>query len=224
MTPRESATAELLYFIDRFLPGSNNRTIYETRLDAMSDGEFDVYMTKLESGDDVVSLFAPNLSENKLNIQRNFEIARELGHEFFQYLYLTDAQTGQVVKTPVKHLMVVLPLRRQAQMLYSKISVPDHNQAIDERSGQPTGPSKGASISYPELQINAAKGLDNMVLELIKYRGGDTKAFNAMNRSILETGGASLDAINTQSDGAVKATQTLDVMLKAMHINSNLKR
>lgn len=224
MTPRENATAELLYFIDKFVPGSNNRDIYETRLSKMSDREFESFMTRLESGDETVSLFVPNLSEHKLDIRRNFEVAEELGHEFFQHLYLTDSQTGQVVKTPVKHLMVVLPLRRQAQMLYEKISIPEHNQAVDERSGQATGPSRGASISYPELQVNAAKGLDNMVLELIKFRGGDTKSFNAMNRSILETGGASMDAIGAQVPSTVKSTQTLDVMLKAMHLNSNLKR
>jgi len=164
------------------------------------------------------------LSKHNLDIKRNFEIAKDLDHEFFQHLWLTDPQTGQVVKTPTKHLVLILPLRRQAQMLYKKVSIPEHNQAVDERSGQPTMPSKGASISYPELQVNAAKGLDKMVLELIKYRGGDTRSFNAMNRSILETGEASLDEIDAQDPSTVKSTQTLDVMLKAMHLNSNLKQ
>jgi hypothetical protein len=224
MTPREKATAELLYFIDRFAPGSPNREIYEKRLTNMSNREFDAFIERLENGQETLALFIANLSEHKLDITRNFEIAEELGHEFFQHLLLTDPQTGQVVKTPAKHLVMVLPLRRQAQMLYKKVSIPENNQAVDERSGQPTGPSKGASISYPELQVNAAKGLDKMVLELIKYRGGDTRAFNAMNRSILETGEASLDEITTQDPADVKSTQTLDVMLKAMHLNSNLKQ
>lgn len=224
MSPREKATAELLYFIDQFAPGSPNRDIYEKRLKVMTNKEFEGFIQRLEDGEETLALFISNMSEHKLDIKRNFTIADELGHEFFQHLYLTDPQTGQLVKTPVKHLMLVLPLRRQAQMLYKKIAIPDNNQAVDERSGQPTGPSKGASISYPELQVNAAKGLDKMVLELIKYRGGDTKSFNAMNRSILETGEASLDAITAEADTDVKSTQTLDVMLKAMHINSNLKR
>ncbi len=224
MTPREKATQELLYFIDRFAPGSENRAIYEKRLNAMSNREFEAFIERLESGSETLSLFIPNLSEHKLDINRNFEIAEELGHEFYQHLYLTDPQTGQVVKTPVKHLVLMLPLRRQAQMLYKKISIPENNRAVDDRSGQPTGPSKGASISYPELQVNAAKGLDNMVLELIKYRGGDTRSFNAMNRSIMETGEASMNEIDSEGDTTVKSTQTLDVMLKAMHLNSNLRQ
>jgi len=219
MTPREKATNELLYFIDQFAPGSNNRDIYEKRLNNLTNAEFGELMDRLASGEEVLALFIPNLSEHQLNLKRNLKIAKQLGVELFEHLYLTDPQTGQVYKTPIRHLVVDLPLRRQVQMLYKKMSVPEHNQAVDERSGQATGPSKGARISYPELQVNAAKGLDNMVLELIKYRGGDEKAYNAMNRSILETGDASLEEINARGPTTVKATQTLSVFLKSMHLD-----
>jgi hypothetical protein len=119
-------------------------------------------------------------------------------------------------------MVIDLPLRRQAQMLYEKMSIPENNRVVDERSGQATGPSKGASLSYPELQVNAAKGLDNMILELIKFRGGDVKAYNAMNRSILDTGEASLNEIAAKEKTTVKSVQTLGVYLKAMMLDSNL--
>lgn len=222
MSNRKLATQELLYFIDRIVPGSPNRQIYETRLKAMSDAEFEAFMTRLEREEQTLALFVANLSEHQVSIERNLEVAKELGHEFWQHLYLTDPETSQVVKTPVKHLVMHLPLRRQVQTLESKSSIPENNQVVDERSGQPTGPSKGARMSYPELQVNAAKGLDNMVLELIKFRGGDVKAYNAMNRSILDTGDASLEEISARVPSKVKATQTLSVLLKAMHIQNNL--
>lgn len=222
MGNREKATKELLYFIDRFAPGSDNRGIYETRINAMSDRQFDAFMQRLASGEQVLAIFIANLHEHRLDLKRNLEIAEELDYDFFQYLNLTDPATGQVMRTQVKHMVIDLPLRRQAQMLYKKMSVPENNQVVDERSGQATGDSKGASVSYPELQVNAAKGLDNMVLELIKFRGGDVKAFNAMNRSILETGEASLEDINARGATSVKASQTLSILLKSMHLQNNL--
>jgi len=222
MSPRQRATNELLYFIDQFAPGSDNRDIYERRLNQMTNQEFTDFMSRLESGEDVLALFIPNLSKHSLSLKRNFQIAKKLDYPLFQHLHLTDPKTGQVYKTPIKHLVIDLPLRRQAQMLYKKMSIPENNQAVDERSGQPTGPSKGARVSYPELQVNAAKGLDNMVLELIKFRGGDVKAFNAMNRSIQETGDASLEEINAREPTNVKASQTLSVFLKAMHLQNNV--
>lgn len=221
-TPREEATAELLYFIDQFMPGSPNREIYEKRLKAMSNREFEEFITRLETGEEVLALFTPNFSEHRIEIERNFEIARQLDYPLYQHLYLTDPQTGKVSRTSVPHLVIDLPIRRQVQMLTKKISIPENNRVVDERTGQATGESKGASMSYPEIQINAAKGLDNMVLELIKARGGQAKLFHAMNQQIEETGSVDVSALAAQLPGTVKAAETLSVYLKAMHLDNNL--
>lgn len=222
MSNRALAEKELLYFIDQFSPGSPNKEIYRKRLAQMSDAEFEEFITRLENDEETLPLWIANFEQHKLSIERNFKIAAELEYELFQHLYLTDPQTGQITKTPVKHLVGYLPLRRQAQMLWKKMSIPESNHAVDERSGQATGDSKGSSLSYPELQVNAAKGLDNMVLELIKYRAGDDKAYNAMNRQLLETGEASLAAIAATTPSRVKATQTLSIYLKSMMLQNNL--
>ena len=221
-TPREEATAELLYFIDQFLPGSPNREIYEKRLKTMSNKDFEAFMTRLEQGEEVLALFAPNMSEHKIDMARNFQIADQLGYNFFQYLHLTDPDTGKTYRTEVPHIVVDLPVRRQVQMLSKKVSIPENNRVIDERTGQVTGESKGASMSYPETQINAAKGLDNMLLELIKARGGHAKLYHEMNKQIEETGHVDITALEKQLPGTVKATETLSVYLKAMHLDNNL--
>lgn len=222
MSNREAATRELLHFIDRFAPGSDNTRIYENMLAKLTDEEFEAFMVALETEEETLALFVANLGQHKLSLERNLEIADELDYELFQHLLLTDPHTGQVTKTVTKHLVVLLPLRRQVQMLWKKMSIPETNSVVDERSGQATGSSKGSRLSYPELQVNAAKGLDNMVLELIKFRGGDEKAYNAMNRQIMETGEASLESITATLPSKVKATQTLSVLLKAMHLSNNL--
>ena len=76
-------------------------------------------------------------------------------------------------------------------------------------------------MSYPELQVLAALGLESTAVELMKYRGGDQGGFAAMNASILESGAVKMDAIADKATG-VESKHTLDVLLKSMHISSTL--
>lgn len=221
MGNRKEATAELLKWIDRLLPGSENTRLYREQLEAMTDAQFEAFVQSIEKGEHTLSLVVPNLNEHKLSVERNLQIAKELNHQFFQRLWLTDPVSGKTYLTPVRYLIIDLPLRRQAQLLVKKMSTPDDNKHIDELTGQPTGVSKGSKLSFPELQVLYAQGMDRSIEELIKFRGGDTQGFNAMNRSIIEKGGVSLDAIMPQA-GKVKATVTLAILLKSMHLDNNL--
>lgn len=219
MANRKKATEVLLSYIERILPGENKK-MYEDLLSKMSDADFDAYMKKLGSGEETLFLVAPNLSESKVSVENNIKIAKELGHEFFQRLRLTDAATGVTYLTPIPYLVIDLPLRRQAQLLTKKLSVPDNNQHIDERTGQPTGDSGSSKLSFPEIQAMYAQGLDKTLEEMLKYRGGDEEGFRAMNKEIIEKGGVSLNAL--PNNGKVKSLETFSIFLKAMHINNNL--
>lgn len=223
MGNRQAATAEIIKWVDKLLPGSPNASLYKDALARMTDAQFSAYMDQLESGEATLSLIAPNLSEPKLSVERNLQVAKELGHEFFQRLWLTDAKTGVTYLTPIKYLVVDLPLRRQQQLLIKKISIPEDNRHVDEMTGQPSGPSAGSKLSFPELQVLYAQGMDRTIEELIKFRGGDTKARQALDRQIVETGGASQDAIKkTIPHTRVKSTETLGVLLKSMHLDTNV--
>lgn len=215
------AAMEVLKHLDRFIPGSPNYEVMRQRLDALTDAEFDAYMEKLGSGEEILPLYEPNFSENKITIERNFEIAKELGHEFFQRLWMTDPTTGQVFLTPERYLVIDLPIRRQQQMLIKKISVPEDNMHVDDLTGQPSGPSKGSKVSFPELQVLFAQGLDQSIEELIKFRGGDNKAYRAMYRDIVQTGAAKQEPIR-KAGTRVRSTETLSILLKAMHLSNTL--
>lgn len=88
-------------------------------------------------------------------------------------------------------------------------------------SGQPTGDSKGSKISFPELQNLAAMGLDNSVIEMMKYRGGDLKGFNAMNAMIARYGTTNLKTLQNYSSG-VESTRVLKTFLTSCHLRSTL--
>lgn len=217
MANRKKATELLLNTIEEIAPKSGNKEYYEQLLKGMSDKAFGDFMKKLRDEEMILSLTIPNLSEHRLNSQRNIKIAKKLGHDFMQRLWLTDPQTNQVYKTNLPYLVLDVPIRRQQELLVKKISVPKDNSKVDQYSGQPV---KGAKISYPELQALYAQGLDYALTELIKFRGGDEEAFRMMNRVIIDQGQVRLSQL-PQTSG-VKSTKTLGIYLKGMHYDNNL--
>jgi hypothetical protein len=221
MSNRKLATDFIVKYVGKILPGSANEELISKQLNSLSDEDFDSYMKKLESGEEIIPLVAPILTENKINVQRNIKIARELNHEFFQRIWWYDENTDTYFLTKEKYLVIDLPLRRQIQILKKKMSIAVDNKHVDELTGQPSGVSDISKVSFPELQCLHAQGLDRSIEEMIKYRGGDEKGFNAMNKSVISTGGVSLDAISIYA-GKVKSTETLSTYLKAMHLDNNL--
>lgn len=221
---RSGAEKELLFLVDLFIPGSDNKKIYEEHVATLSDIEFDEWMTAIEEETEILAIMAPNFGKQNPTIAQAYVVADVLGYELFQRLKLTDQNTGQVYMTANKHFCGLVPLRRQIQMLEEKRSIPSSSSTVDERSGQASGGAKASRMSGPELQVNASKGLRSMLIELIKFRAGDAISYNAMNRSILETGEASLNSIMADNPGMVKANKTLSIYLTGCQLGTNLAK
>lgn len=218
---RKKSEEFILRYINKLDPSGENAKIYIQKFKSTSDEDFEAMIEGLEKDTVNLAIVAPNFSHVKLDVQRNLNIAKELGHEFFQHINMPAKDGMPAYKTPIKYLVIDLPVRRQAQLLEKKISIPEDNNSVDDFTGQPTGKSKGAKISYPEVQVLAAMGLEKSMVEFLKYRGGDEKGFNAMNTMISRTGGVSMDAIEPFA-GGVKVTTTLKSVLSGMHLRSTL--
>lgn len=218
---RKAAQDHILANIEALLPGSKNTEMYKQLFDSMDDKEFDSFMLRLDKGEINLAVVAPNLQEPKLSIERNLALAEKLGHKFFERIWIDGGKDVPAYLSPIPYLIVQLPLRRQAQILVKKKSIPEHNNSIDNLTGQPTGESKGSKISYPETQVMAALDLPKSSLELLKFRGGDVKGFAAMNAMISRTGGASLDSL-MKLGTQVKSTTTMHTLLMCMHLQNTL--
>lgn len=205
--------------IEKIIPNSPNTQMYRDFFAAMSDQELDDYVQKLKSRENRLSIIVPPDAPYTLNKKRNLKLAKEWGYSFFQRIYMPEGKNTPSYLTPKKYCIMMLPLKRQAQHLVKKISIPEDNKTIDDFSGQPTGSSKGSKISYPEVQIMTALNLDQCLVEFMKYRGGDIRGFDAMNTSIARTGSVSLKQLE-QLGTQVKSTITLSTILKAMHIEN----
>jgi len=219
---RKDAENFIIEMIDSLLPGSPNKQTYIDRFAGMDDREFDEFMESIKpKGGSILALVCSNLGPWRLSIERNFEVAEKLGHNFFQRIWISDGTEVPKYLSPIPYLVFDLVLRRQSQMLVKKISIPEDNKSIDDLTGQPTGRSKGSSLSYPETLVLQAQDLPYSLTEMLKYRGGDIKGFNAMNAAISRTGSVSQKTIE-KLGSTVRSTDTLRTFLLGMHLSNTL--
>ena len=218
---RKEVENYILTYIEK-IAGKFNRSIYEDRVfKNMTDEDFDQFMKDLKTEKRFLVIYAPNLKKREISVENNLEVAKELGYNFFQKLWISSNDDVPTYLTPIPYMIIDLPIRRTSQLLIKGISVPDHNKVVDNLTRQPTGESKGAKISYPELLLLASMGLDESITEMINIRGGDNKALLAYSNFIDRYGKVSLSALDNFRS-TVKSTATLKTFLTAMHIRSNL--
>lgn len=221
---RKAAEKVALEWIDAIDPSGKNGELYRKEIfPSMSDEAFDNWITALESKQEFLTMQYCNLTNSAITTENNLKVAKEKGVKIFQRVRVTDPVTGQVVinskPVPVLHL----PVRRLAQTLDEKMAYAEDNIHLDELSGQVTGVSKASAISTPELSIWLGYGLDDAAMEFFKYRGGDEKAYRAMERMISETGDSDMDVLEPYTDKS-KINYSIADLLRAMHIDNNLDK
>lgn len=223
---RKAAEKVILSVVDSISPGNPNVQHYKNLFDPNSptyidDKGFDDWMTRWRNKEGAIVYVDSPDGKHQLDVKRNLEvIAPKMGIEFFQQIWYQD-ETGDWFLTPNTYMIVPYPVRRQAQLLVEKISIPEHNRSIDDYTGQVTGDSRGSKISYPELSLLKAFGLKKSIEELMHWRGGDVKGNRLMNQQIMRTGGASMDALAPYA-GEVTSTRTLRNILIGMHLDNTL--
>jgi len=219
---RKLAEEFILTFLKELEPTGYNVDKYKNVIfKNMSDKDFHEYMVGLRDGTKHLVVFKPMFEAKGITVENNIKVAKKYGLSFFEKIKVSGSENKPDYTTPIEYLVIDLPYRRQSQTLDKKISLPDDNKVIDELSYQPTGSSKGAKVSYPELQVLIGMGLDNTISELIHYRGGDRGGFNAYNSMMLRYGSANLKTLSNYSTG-VESTKTLKTYLVSLHVNNNI--
>lgn len=217
MTARQKAEAMVLEFMSDLDKSGYNTEKYKTIFKNMSDKDFNEYMTGIRNGEKTLVVFAPLYKSKGLTTENNLKVSKKYGIPLFERLLFTGDEEHPDYKSPIEYLVLDLPVRRQSQNIVKKISVPDDNRSIDNLTYQPTGNSKGAKVSFPELQVMIGMGLDNSINELIRYRGGDKGGFAAYNAMAFRYGSVNLKTISGYTTG-VESTKALKTFLLSMHL------
>ncbi|EBW9734617.1 hypothetical protein DQR70_06435 [Salmonella enterica subsp. enterica serovar Oslo] len=220
---RKAATDVCVKLMSDLYPGTENAELTRRYLDGMTNAEFDAYITELREKRSVVTATVPNFDPKKFDEEHFLKFGKKHGVEFFHRLKVTDPDTGRVFTTPHRYMVIRDRVNRLQQMLEDKTSFPMDNSHVDELSGQVTNESKGARLSFPEINNLNAKGFRAFVAETIGVRGGNQKALRLFEAQLRSTGTASAAMALDASDGS-KATHTLAAYLRAMGFGTTLDR
>lgn len=222
MTPlRQKQQNYIIESIQELVPGVDHKTIYTKFFESMTDTQFVNWIKEIGEGKQNLCAFIPNMGESGVSVERNLALAPKYGVEFFQKLWIEDSASGRTTLTPIKFLVMDWPYRRASQTIVKKASIPPNMNTVDSASGQPTGDSKGARMSLPELNLVVGMGLDNLSLEMMKYRGGDTRGYAAMNAMLSMHGRTNMKTLSQFASG-VESTKTLNTLLTCAHLKSTL--
>lgn len=222
MSQRKKVTDMVVEFLNKMTPNTDNAQRNKERLDALSDKEFEALMHKFKNGEDFLQIFTvPGDDKTRLDIDRLQDVANEYGINFYQKIWIPD-EDGSWELSNEEAMVLHLPMRVQQQLISKKISIPKDNNHIDHFTGQPSGPeSKGAAVSYPEINMLMAMGLVKTTEEMMHFRGGSEKGMRLIEQSIGQIGSASADALKPYT-GTVGATKMLHNYLTAMMLKTTL--
>lgn len=218
MSPkRKQAQDYICSKIDLLDPTKRESKRYRDMFAKMSDKEFDEFMCDLRDGKEVLYIYSVN-AKDKVDIDIYKKAALEMGVKIAERIRMWDPVTESYYLTPNEYVVLEVPIRRMSQFQDHKLSVPEGDSKIDILTGQVVAQDKAGSISRVEAQTLYAKNLNNVIVELTKYRGGDINAFADYKRELEETGHTS---ISKETNSVPRSAVILDVFLSGMHINSN---
>lgn len=218
---RKAVEDQIIKDLNEISPGCVETKLYREYFASMSDKAFDEFMVRLKEGKEWLTLTAENGNYDAINISRNYKVADKWGVKFHQRLWMPEDGDTPAWLTPNEYLILLLPIRIPSQRLTKKASIPKHQRVINAITGQPTGDSKGASMSMPELRLLMAMGLKHSAVELMKYRGGDVRGYAAMNASLTRTGKARQASLEPFATG-VRSTDTVKAYFTSAHIKTTL--
>lgn len=219
MTPKRKQVQDyILKLMDTMDPSGKNTKRYKNFFDNMSDKDFDEYMNNIKNKKDVLTFYSANVTD-KVDIHNLTKAADMVGYKIFERIRMWDRPTQTYYLTPCKYMVVQLPIRRVSQFLDHKLSVAESDKRIDMLSGQVTKPDQAASISQVEVQALYARGLENTITELIKYRGGDVVAFAEYKRELEEQGSTT---IGRETGSVTRSGVALDQLFAGCHLETNI--
>lgn len=219
---RQKAESTILKYIDKIVTGGTNTKLYQELFDNMDDNQFHKFMEDLRDKKTTLSVIVPNGdSKHRISVENNIKLANELGFDFFQHLKVGKSEFTPAYTTPNKYMILKLPVRRAAQILTKKISIPQHTNSRDMLSGQVTNKSKGSKLTNPELQVLIGLGLKDSIVELMKDRGGDLGSGKALEGLLFKHGQAN-QALTSQYSTEVVSKKTLKAYFNCMHVKNTL--
>lgn len=197
-----------------------NLKLINRLFESMNDKQFELFVSKLESGELVLPIIDPN-GANGIDYENNLKLIEKLGIELFQNIIQND--NGSVAISPIKCMILELPGKKPIQFVDKKRSIPKDVNSTNAFTGQVTNSSKSMSLTGPELPLMMANGMHNSIKELVKYRGGDVNAGIALDKLAAMGYDINQSTLEQYSSGPL-VNNTFKQFLNGMHIDPEIKK
>ena len=223
MKNRAAATEVAVSMMAELFPGSGNDTLIRQDLEKLSDEAFDNLINRLRKKKPTISALLPNLTSPIYTTDHLKKVAKRWNVKFWQYIEMQDPDTKKIFTTPLRYMVIREVTPRLQQMIEDKQSIPDNNTHVDDLTGQVTGPSKGARISFQELNNLVSRELTTIPVELISVRGGDEDANRKLESDIMLTGVGTVSTAKEMGSG-VTSTKNFATLLRTAHLDTTLDK
>jgi len=221
MSKRKQVEKYIVDMVYKITKSEQNKQLYLDLFKKMNDKEFKEFMEWLKD-DNILNVIVPHdKGVTNITIENNMKVAKELGYDFFQYVFIGPTGDEPRRRSSKKYMQYILPFRRTKQTVLKGVSVSENDKKVDVLTGQMSGDSRSSRISYPEMQLLVGMGMTESVLEIASDRGGDPGAYRVLKQALLKYGKASRSMIEMYKEGVV-STQTLKSYFNGMHYKINL--
>lgn len=219
---RKAAEQWMLEFMKVLDPSGRNVENLKNIYAGMTDAQFQTMMERIRAGEIHTPMIYDHQTDEKIDLTHVTKVGeKNLGIKYRQRIRYRDPETGEYSWSNSERWVLAIPIRRLIQSIENKISVSTSKQ-VNVATNQPVGDNKSASISGPESLILSGQGFDAALNEFLVVRGGDLRAKHALEQSIRQSDGASLNTVMVYGEGA-KVVSTVSHQLTAMHWRNNLK-
>lgn len=223
MGNRKEAEKFLLDILGKITKNGKNKDIYEKIFKEMNDKQFETFVNEIEEYKGIPIYLSNVNKKDDIVYDDLVKLSKSLGIEMEQYIYITDDSTGITYRTAEKHLVGPCIVRKQRQMLAKQLTYAKDDSMVSDLTGQVYGDSKGAGISFQEVNVLRQLGLENTAKELYDVLGGDLGALKDFRQNIENTGTTNIKQ-NLKNGTGVESVKTLHYLLRARYINNNLNK
>ena len=183
---------------------ANNAKYYKEYFKSLSDKEFKAFMERVKENG-TLSFITPHGTKPYSPEQIDSLMRKKFNKGLFNKVTFED-EDGEFIPS-IEYLTGYVPCKVTKQSVDYALKSAKHHKSRNAITGQPTGDSKGVSISQPESQLLISHGLKDVVDELANIRAGDVSVSTAFTTLIENNGVAELNVLDNYrtSSGSIKA-------------------
>lgn len=217
---RKRAEEFLLKVVKDADPSLTTFKMVKEQIAKMDDKRFHEYMLAIKEEREYIPILMPNNTKHGITIEGALDLCDKYGIEIFQRFWYRHPVTKVKVLSNFKVPFVHMPVRRQIETLFNKISTADDSGTTDTLTGQ--GVRDASATTQPESLVAIEKGLEDTLVEKLKYRGGDVEGGRLFDKELIETGRVSTTQLYEQNQTTTRSVQTADIYLVSAGYETNL--